>query len=73
MLDKRQTAPAEIARGLSEATPDTREEYSARPITEGREAGKWAVFRGDERVTKGGGENSAKSWARFMNRQARRP
>lgn len=29
---------------------------------------KWAVFRGDERKSKPGGESAARNWARFMQR-----
>lgn len=42
--------------------------YEARQIEDGPEKGKWAVFQGNERCTKGGTESGARSWANFMNR-----
>lgn len=44
--------------------------YTARRIEEGWEAGKWAVFLGDEQLTKGGSQDAATGWARLRNRAA---
>ena len=49
------------------------DEYSVRQLTEGPEAGKWAVFRRDKQHTRGGSENAARGWANFMNRAAPEP
>ena len=47
-------------------------QWRAEQIQAGHEAGKWAVFRNGEQHTKGGGEQAAKSWAKFMQRTSKR-